>query len=257
MTEKKIASELLCSYFVFARALSPEQQEQIFRLRYEVYCREFGYEREEDCPGQRETDPYDAAADHCLLRHRDSGIAAGCVRLVLPDDPGHSGVMQLPLEEACAASLNHHRFHPSLLPRNEICEVSRLAVLPTFRRRHGEEKTPFGDPEGLVFSSRERRAFPLLAVGLFLAATAMVGLAGRHHVFAIMEPRLARLLERSGLHFTQVGKVVEYHGRRAPFYIDQRLAEESMIDPLKELYREIRSELQQDRRGVTPLSGTA
>lgn len=237
------ATEALTSFFVFQPARSLEQRERVFRLRYEVYCREFGYEREEDCPGGRETDAYDPAAEHCLLRHRETGIPAGCVRLVSPDDPFTEGGLALPVERACRGNLAHPRFHPERLPRDEICEISRLAVLSAFRRRRGEDKTPFGDPEGLVFSMEEIRAFPLLAVGLFLAATAMVGLTGRHHVFAMMEPRLARLLARSGLAFDQVGEVIEYHGQRAPFYIDQRVAERTMLKPLRELYGRIQADL--------------
>ena len=35
----------------------------------------------------------------------------------------------------------------------------------------------------------------------------------------MMEPRLARLLNSCGIKFTQVGEVIDYHGRRGPFCI--------------------------------------
>lgn len=43
-------AEAFEAYFDYSLARGDEQEE-IHRLRYDVYCREFGFEREEDCPG--------------------------------------------------------------------------------------------------------------------------------------------------------------------------------------------------------------
>lgn len=251
MTDSLESSESLTSFFGFSRASTPEQCSQVYGIRYAVYCREFGYERPEDCQGEEETDPYDRNAHHCLLQHLDSGQPAGCVRLVAPDDPFCEGRLLLPVERRFADCLAAGRFHPASFPREQICEISRLAVLSAFRRRRGEEKSPLGDPEGLVFRPEEIRAFPLLAVGLFLAATALVGMERRYHVFAMMEPRLARLLARSGLEFQQIGAITDFRGQRAPFYIDQRVAERRMVPPLKRLYHDICEQLSQGGRSAT------
>jgi hypothetical protein len=42
---------------------------------------------------------------------------------------------------------------------------------------------------------------------------------GMSGVFAMMEPRLARYLLQVGLEFTQAGEEIEYHGKRAAYYI--------------------------------------
>lgn len=208
-------AEAFDTYFSYSLVRGDERNE-IHRLRYEVYCREFGFEKDEDCPGGLERDEFDDASWHGLLRHRGSGTAAGCVRVV-PADTGPEG--GLPIEKHCRESFFHPKLRPDLLDRAHVCEVSRLAVHGVFRRRKGESKTPLGDVDGLDIPAEQYRTFPLMAVSLFMAATALTGLTEKHHVFAMMEPRLARLLGRSGLTFTQVGNVQDYHGLRAAFYI--------------------------------------
>ncbi|EWH03361.1 hypothetical protein [Halomonas sp. BC04] len=84
---------------------------------------------------------------------------------------------------------------------------------------------------------------PLLGLSLFLAATAIVGLSERRHVFAMMEPRFSRLLKMSGLAFHKAGRVIDYCGPRAAYYIDQHQAERDMHETLRPLYRHIMTEL--------------
>ncbi|ABI55505.1 PEP-CTERM/exosortase system-associated acyltransferase [Alkalilimnicola ehrlichii MLHE-1] len=229
-------AEAFEAYFDYSLARGDEQEE-IHRLRYDVYCREFGFEREEDCPGGLEQDEFDALSWHGLLRHRGTGRAAGCVRVV-PADAGAPGAA-LPIEKHCGESFFHPELRPDLLEREHVCEVSRLAVHGVFRRRRGESKTPLGDVDGLEIPAEHYRTFPLMAVSLFMAATALTGLTGKHHVFAMMEPRLARLLSRSGLVFVQVGDVLDYHGLRAAFYIhrDNAVRELKQSAMLNRLYQ--------------------
>lgn len=232
--------EVLRNYFRFLPANDPDHLQQVQHLRYQVYCREFGFEREEDCPGELEQDHHDSTAHHCMLQHRRTGQAAGCVRVV---ERGQGPGSVLPLEEFCSHSLTHPLLHPARLPAHLVCEVSRLAVPEVFRRRVGERLSPFGKQEGLVRSEEEPRTYPMIGMAMFLAATALVGFSGRQHVFAMMEPKLARLLARAGLRFTRVGDVMDYHGPRAAFYINHRDAERNMLPPLRRLYLGIRQDL--------------
>lgn len=204
-------------YFLPMLATSPEQREQAFRIRYEVYCREFGFERPEEHPHGTESDEYDAQSIHCLLIHQPSNLAAGCVRLVLPDRNNPDA--PLPFEKHCMNSLDRAVAEPLLRNRQAIGEISRLAVISEFRRRRNEKQSPDGDPEAAGFSLIEQRQFPFIAVGLYLSAASTGMLSGLEGVFAMMEPRLARHLSRYGIRFTQVGQVIDYHGPRAPFYI--------------------------------------
>lgn len=230
-------------HFRFALATTEADRRKVFALRYQVYCREFRYEKEEDCPGGIETDHFDGQSLHCLLEHRESGRPAGCVRMVLPIMDSSGSLDSLPMERHCAESLEHRDLHPGLLPRQSVCEVSRLAVPEMFRRRSGEGRTQAGNTDGPVFAPEVVRTFPLIGMSLFLAATAMVGLASRHHVFAMMEPRLARLLSLSGFRFVRVGAFMDYHGHRAAYYIDQTQAVSDMQASLRGLYTSIQRQI--------------
>lgn len=204
-------------YFLPMLANTPEQRAQAFRIRYDVYCREFGFESPEEHPDGMETDAYDAQSIHCLLIHQPSSRAAGCVRLVLadPNDPN----APLPFEKHCAQSLDRGLSDGLLANRTAIGEISRLAVISQFRRRRHEDRSPEGNPDAAGYSLVEQRQFPFIAVGLYLSAASTGMLTGLEGVFAMMEPRLARHLSRYGIRFTQVGQVTDYHGPRAPFYI--------------------------------------
>lgn len=209
-------------YFELSEPRGVDALDTVFRLRYDVYCREFQFEREEDCPGGRESDEYDTGSWHCVMHHRASRFAAGCVRIVPVAGSGEHH--ELPMEKHCRDSFYDIPERPDRLDRDTICEVSRLAVHGMFRRRQGEHKTPLGDVYSLQIPPHHARTFPLLALGLFMSATAMAMLHRKEHAFAMMEPALARILRRSGLPATQVGELQDYHGRRAAFHINQETA---------------------------------
>ena len=230
-------------HFRFSLAVGDAERKKVFALRYQVYCREFQFEREEDCPGGLETDAFDDNAVHCLLEHRSSGLVAGCVRMVLPAMDSSCTLDALPLERHCHQSLSHGSLHPGRLPRQSVCEISRLAVAGFFRRRQGEDKSLVGDIDSIVLSPAAMRTAPVMGLSLFLAATVMVGMAGRHHVFAMMERRLVRLLSRSGFGFHRVGEFVDYHGQRAAYYIDQTQVVAGMHQSMRDLYGSIEAQI--------------
>jgi len=223
-------------------ANSTEQRRLAFKVRYDVYCREFQYEREEDCPCGLETDEYDEESVHALVLHRPSGQVAGCVRVV-PRAPA-TPVGLLPLERHCGHTLKHPTLRPHLLSEGGICEVSRLAVHGNFRRRPGERSSPLGDVSLPDIAATERRTFPLISVALFMVATNVVKINCGPHVFAMMEPRLARLLKRSGLEFATVGEITDFHGHRAAHYIHVDDAITGLSADLMGLYRSISERLQ-------------
>jgi N-acyl amino acid synthase of PEP-CTERM/exosortase system len=239
-------------YFDIVPADTPGLIERAFRVRGDVYCKEFGYEREEDCPNGLESDEFDHWSKHCLVQHVGTGRTAGCVRVVEP--PSGDPQALLPLQMYCAASLWSGPLHPHANPKASLCEVSRLAVHSDFRRRQGESKSPLGDMEALADQELEQRSYPLISVALFLAATALVVRGGRSHVYAMMEPRLARLLRRSGLAFEQVGETIDYHGKRAAFHIHIDAALSGMEQALLHLYRNLARRLGADPRIGTCLA---
>lgn len=210
-------AETFSRYFEASFCNTDGHLQEAQRLRYDVYCREFGFEREEDCPGGLERDSYDAQSVHCLVRYRPTAEAAGCVRLVYV--PHSEGAGQLPVAKYCQAALEGTDVHPDQLSPDQVCEISRLAVSAGFRRRLLEQETQAGNVDAVDPDGADARSFPLLAVALFMAARFMMLHGGRPHVFTTMEPRLARLLQRTGLAFRRLGPVVDYHGRRAAYYL--------------------------------------
>lgn len=239
-------------YFSVTLARAPEQKRDAYRIRYRVYCDEFGYENPSHFPDELERDEYDERSLHCVITHR-SGMAAGCVRLVPTNNDASSD--PLPFEKYCGDSLDTAFVRSLNLDRAKTCEISRLAVDGAFRRRSGEAKTRFGEVDAMDITRREQRTFSLIAVAGFLAATALTELSGRTEAFAMMEPFLPRLLKRSGILFQRAGADVDYHGIRAPYFIRTQDALDNMRPDLRELYDRVRDEVAagcQENRGQTP-----
>ena len=225
------------NYFRVVLAYTPALIEITQRIRYEVYSREFHFEREENCPGGLGKDEYDQFSIHCLVIHGPSNTPAGCVRLIkIPDD---NPALLLPLERFCGHSLRHETLHPALMPRQTLCEISHLTVHTAFRRRPGESASPLGSNR-VVFSEelteKERRTFPLISVALIAASTALMVISDRPNLFIMVERWLATRLRQMGLDFIQVGEEIDYHGPRAAYFITVEQMLSGMKGDLRELY---------------------
>lgn len=192
---------------------------EVFRLRYAVYCEERGYEPPSAFPNGEEHDAYDADSTFALIRHRASGRAAGCVRLITNE---RTPELHFPFEQLCSGRLDARYIDPEQLARDRLGEISRLAVHQDFRRRRIDAAdTPQASAGALTAEILHEgaRRYPLVAMGLFLSASALALNAGLDQALVVMEPRLARLLGSAGIPFTQVGELITYRGRRAPFRI--------------------------------------
>lgn len=226
-----IMIEMFKKYFSVELANTSELKRKVYNIRYHVYCKEFEYEPIEQCPDEMERDEFDDYSLHCLITHNASKIPAACVRLV----PGSENGILFPFEKYCSESLDVEFIKQLNLDRKTECEISRLAVDGLFRKRSGEALTRFGDIN-LEFSKEEQRTFMLIAVAAFLSATVLGDLSGRTNGFAMMEPFLPRLLRRSGLFFQKVGKDIDYHGTRAPYFITVQSILNNMRPELLDLY---------------------
>jgi len=71
------------------------------------------------------------------------------------------------------------------------------------------------------FTARERREINAMTMGLIEGLVRMSVDRGIVAWCAIMEPTLLRMLTRLGIHFENIGPLVNYHGKRQPCY--QRL----------------------------------
>ncbi|MCC6531308.1 MAG: PEP-CTERM/exosortase system-associated acyltransferase [Burkholderiales bacterium] len=237
---RAFAGYMFHRYFNAVAAGSEELRNEVFRIRYDVYCDELRFEDPARFPDKREVDPYDQFSLHCLLLHKASDAFAGCVRLVQvnPQAPAEP----LPFERLC-----HDRMYADLLrelvpDRLKVAEISRLAVRSSFRRRKGESGVPGGIVEERKSGFGNMRT-PWIALGLYLSAAAIGLIRGLNGVFALMEPRLARRLGTYGIKFIQVGDPVEHRGERAPFFISREGLYAGVPPPVRGLLEVIEDDL--------------
>lgn len=187
------------------RANSEELLDKVFRLRFQVYCLERGFENAAEYPDGREQDGDDSRSLHSLLLDRGTGSAVGTVRLILPRGGG-----DLPVFRLIAASERRM----AGLPLETTAEVSRFAVAKAFRRQLEEGWSP--GPGRTPAAGGRAPALQLLTFGLIQAIVMMSALDGITHIVAMMEPALLRLLRRLGIAFHPLGEPVEHHGLRQP-----------------------------------------
>ncbi|HSA59182.1 MAG TPA: PEP-CTERM/exosortase system-associated acyltransferase [bacterium] len=206
------------------------------RLRYRVYCEEFGYEDKSRFPDRRERDDYDGIATHALITHKATGRAVASVRLI----PATAAKL-LPFEKNCARSYDENLV--AAMPRSTMCEISRLSVDPFFRRRPGEATSLFGNYQNIDLSPKERRLLPFIGISLLLAGTALTFLTDRRNIFALMEPFLPRAMVPIGIEFLQIGRTIEYHGTRALYHVRSESVYEKMKPELKELFFSLYNDL--------------
>ena len=235
MSDPSIA-EHFSQYFEISIANTPELKQEGFSIRYQVYCKELGYEPVEKFPDGCERDVYDDRSIHYLIKHRPTGDYAGCVRVVLPDLQSPEAVF--PLESVFPK-------HFSLVgrPRHEFVEISRLAVLSKFRRRKGESQSPQGQ---LVFSEEDKqnsiyadkRRFPVIALSLYWTCFC-IAVSLKQDIFALMELRLARHLKRTGIISHRIGDLAEYRGKRGFFVIKPLEFIDLLAPDIQELMQKI------------------
>lgn len=241
--ENKYLTERFHSYFKTQLAESEKQKEDVYRIRYRVYCDEFKFLKESDYEGELEKDAYDDHSPSLLITHRKTGMPAACVRLVLGFRDGQP--QKMPFELLSENIIDQEVMESFGTSRQSTAEISRLAVDGAFRRRSGEAATRFGEIDALDIEQSERRTFGLISVAAFLGAAALGDMYGQKTGVAMMEPFLPRLMERSGIVFRQIGPEIDYHGKRAPYLIELESMLYSIGPGLGKFYQAIRAELGQ------------
>ncbi|MDP5032416.1 PEP-CTERM/exosortase system-associated acyltransferase [Paraglaciecola sp.] len=220
-------------------ALSENLKREVYRLRHEVYCEELKFE--DVRPDQEERDNFDEHSVHCFVRHVSSGRLAGTVRLITSS---HIDEM-LPIEKFCSHAIEDETLLPANFPREDICEISRLAVLEHFRRRQMDKFS--GAATGAInindYSKTELRCFPYIAICLYLAAASTAFKTNKKHAYVMMEPRLARSMAFVGIQFKQLGKPIDYHGKRAAFYINGEMFHSGLSSGYAKLLKSIENDL--------------
>ena len=235
LQEAKFISRHFSAFLEPVVAQAADLKERSYNIRHKVYCEELGFEEKNE--KEIEKDEFDEFSTPCLIRHKSTSNFAGTVRLVRPTEEGQ----QLPIEKYCLSSITHKTLSPSNFDRRDVCEISRLAVPKEFRKRQMDRYS--GAALGVInentYSEEELRCFPFIAIGLYFSAAAMVIHNDIKHTYVMMEPRLARSMSFVGIHFEQVGPVVDYHGKRAPYYINPSLLYANLRPSFKVILNDI------------------
>ena len=158
-------------YFEIVPVVSDDQLHQALWLRYQVYCVETGFENVDEHPDGMEQDEFDRRSVHSLLIHRQSGLVAGTVRLVLPNPENLNELF--PMEKGCGSLIKRPIMGPN---RAQLGEISRFCISRDFKRRVAEAGTLWGNDQNnvlLVDKTTQRRIIPHISLGLIAAAIRM------------------------------------------------------------------------------------
>jgi N-acyl-L-homoserine lactone synthetase len=248
--------------FIVTRVLDEKELREIYRLRYKVYCEEWGFERPEDHPDGLEKDVYDKSAVHFAAKDSTQKIV-GTIRLILNSSEG------FPIEKYCQLDINKDE-----LPRESLAEISRLAISKEYRRRaedryiygpdeerriigtfehphklyHAyrriEDKYKYGSfhPINKPFHDRRKKYEPVTS--LYKAIYHESKKRGLTHWYAVMTKGLFLLLKRFGFNFQPIGEPVDYHGIRTPYLGEIKKIEQEVLNTNPELYEEFTKDLQ-------------
>ena len=211
--------------------------EEIYRLRYQVYVKEWGFEDSKDHPDGLETDSYDQHSRHFYAYTGAEDAIIGTARLILCSD------LTFPIEQ-------HFEIHDLAenISRTKIAEISRLAISKDFRRRaidrvifsrEASHLDELEQPQNLTKQiERERRKCEHeLIRGLYLSIYRESLKIGLTHWYAVMARGLHVILSRWGIKFEQIGPAREYHGSRAPYLLSIRALESYLEEKNPELLK--------------------
>lgn len=190
----------------------PQLMEQIYRLRFEVYCYECGFIKAEDYPDGIEIDEYDAQSTHFAALNEHNEII-GTVRMI---HPGHA---LLPIEIHCPQIVLSRKLVPNTKPN--FIEISRLVISKRLRRRKNDamyyepevEDRKFVDSQNQEFM---RRARPM-AFGLYREMYQESKRKGITEWYSLMEKSLWLLLRLHGFHFNAIGDEIDVYGPVRPY----------------------------------------
>ncbi len=217
--KKKLEIVDFNKYFEMIPAESDELKNEVYKLRYQVYCIETGFENSTTFANEMESDEFDQQSVHYLIRHRESGIYAATTRLILPNKNNLNKLFPI---EIYSSIENHEELKG--IQRYYLAEASRFCVSKAFKRRKTDyQRSLTGiapDSEwGDNTAQQEKRTYPHISIALYACAIKMSHENNIHYWYAIMEPALMRFFVTLGVNFRAIGPETDYHGRRIPCVI--------------------------------------
>jgi N-acyl-L-homoserine lactone synthetase len=227
---------------------------KVYKLRYKVYCEEWGFENPEKYPDRQETDEFDKNSVH-FAAVDDSGRIVGTVRLILFSPDG------FPLEKHCDLNGSSEGIRGE-----DTDEISRLVISRNYRKRiedkyiYGpdEERRIIGgydrnynrrsydrsgnggSPNGRMRNEMEaeKRNRHEIVTSLYKAVYHESKRRRLTHLYAVMTKGLVLLLKRYGIRFRAIAEPVDYHGIRTPYLGEIQKIEQEVLEEKPEIYKE-------------------
>lgn len=228
-------------YFEIVPAYSSKLKDEVYRLRHEVYCEDLKYEPIQ--ADRREVDEHDPYSLHLLMRSVKTNEFVGCTRIVRPrrENPQHP----LPFEVTCSGMLDRSIMDPIQLQRHSMAEVSRLAVISSYRRRKDEANRAISISNDDFGTSKQPR-FPFIPVGLYLGTTELARINGITTLFVLAEQRQVTHFSKLGVKLHVVGKPVEHRGPRVPAVMNVNDIIVNMRTFFRPLYQTIAADIKRN-----------
>lgn len=177
--------------YIVKRLESPETLLESYRLRYQVYCEQKHYIREELCPAGLECDDFDKNAVHFGV-FRKSGLMVGTTRLILPT------ARSFPMEKHASSVFSCLKS----FERSQSAEVSRLTVAACEK---GDD--PFALRNSVI-------------LGLCLAFYDECRRRRLRFCFALFERTFWMLAKMFGFSFQPIGPETGFSDRVRPYVLD-------------------------------------
>jgi len=200
-------------FFDYRKIVHQEERiEDIYRLRYKVYCLECGYEKPSDYLNGLESDFYDPVSTHFFAAEKKSGNIVGTARIIRSSEKGFPALKYFDINDELLPAV----------PEEQVGEISRLAVSKEYRRR-AVDKAIFSSDKVISFCDRKekndmrRRLEADLVSGLYHCIYRESIELGLTHLYAVMSESLYAILKKWGLEFKPIGESVDYHGIRRPY----------------------------------------
>lgn len=193
-------------------AATQAERNDAFRLRYQVYCLERGFEAPAFFDNQIETDDYDANAIHFLTRYRPTRSVLGVTRLVLDESDS-----LLPIESHEIPGVGEH-LGKLRDAGNRIAEVSRLAVTRDLGSlcQTPSVNVPLPMMMGTPTEMPARIIPQHVSMGLLALLFKKSRESGITHWVALLDAALVRCYARLGIQGQMIGPAIEHRGKRQP-----------------------------------------
>jgi len=210
--------------FSVVPVMRPQDLDNVYKLRYEVYCLEREFEDASHYPHEQEIDIYDARSIYTLLQHNKSGEFVGTARLILPD---HTHLDDDSYDHFPAQKLSNHTivYDQDVFPSKSTAEISRIC----YSQRKASE---------LGINALEQK---LILPGLLSGVYMLCDLYKVDRLMALLEKRLIDRCHRIGFSPSETGDSVEHKGIRHLVSYDRSQCAESVRDRNIDLWRIVTS----------------